>query len=65
MSNAANVGIRNAAKEAGVYLWQIAEQIGMNDGNFSRKLRRELPREEAERILVIIDQLVQKKREAI
>ena len=57
MNNAANVEIRNAAKEAGVYLWQIAEQIGMNDGNFSRKLRKELPQGEKERILAVIERL--------
>lgn len=49
-----NQEIREAAKAAGVKLWQIAERLGMNDGNFSRKLRRELPEEERERIMTII-----------
>lgn len=52
-----NQEIRSAAKNAGVRLWQIAEILGMNDGNFSRKLRRELPQEERTKILEIIDQL--------
>ena len=52
-----NTDIRQAAKSAGVRLWQIAEMVGMNDGNFSRKLRRELPDDEKQRILEIIDRL--------
>jgi hypothetical protein len=39
----ANKEIQITARDAGVRLWQVAERIGMNDGNFSRKLRRELP----------------------
>lgn len=52
-----NTVIRKAAKEAGVFLWQVAEVLGVNDGNFSRKLRKELPQEEKEKILRIIEQL--------
>ena len=48
-----NVKIREAAKQAGVYLWEIAERFGCNDGNFSRKLRRELPAAEQEKIIAI------------
>lgn len=43
--------------ETGVKLWQVAERLGINDGNLSRKLRRELPQEEQERILKIIQEL--------
>ena len=57
MSNTANAEIRRAAKSAGVRLWQVAERFGINDGNFSRKLRRELPPEEREKILGIIKDL--------
>ena len=57
MSNSANMEIRAAAKRAGIFLWQIAERVGVNDGNFSRKLRRELPADEREKILCIIDEL--------
>ena len=52
-----NSQIRNRAQETGVKLWEIADRYGVNDGNFSRKLRRELPVEERERILAIIDQI--------
>ena len=52
-----NKRIRDAAKASHVKLWQIADALGVNDGNFSRKLRRELPAEEQDRILEIIKQL--------
>ena len=52
-----NNEIRQSAKAAGVKLWQIAEVVGVNDGNFSRKLRHELPEDEKQKILEIIDQL--------
>lgn len=60
-----NVKIRDAAKQAGVYLWEIAERFGCNDGNFSRKLRRELPENEQRRILGIIAELAAEKKGAI
>lgn len=53
----ANVDIRNTAKEKGVKLWEIAEKLEINDGNLSRKLRRELPTAEKARIMSIIDEL--------
>ena len=60
-----NKEIRNAAKNVGVRLWEVAAAYGINDGNFSRKLRQELPQEEKEKILAIIDRLAQEKQEAI
>ena len=56
-----NKDIREAAKQAGVCLWQIAERLGVNDGNFSRKLRRELPSQEREKIMEIINELAKEK----
>ena len=50
-----NKEIRRAAAAAGVRQWQIADQLGMADSNFSRKLRRELPEEEKTRIMGIIE----------
>jgi len=52
-----NVDIRRAAGAAGVRLWQIAERLGITDGNFSRKLRNELEPDEKERIFAIIHEL--------
>ena len=57
-----NNDIKEAAKRAGVRLWQVAEAYGMNDSNFSRKLRKELHHEEKEKILEIIDRLAQEQQ---
>ena len=59
----ANQTIRDKAKTCGVRLWQVAEVYGCNDGNFSRKLRRELPEEEQRRILEIIEKLAREAEE--
>ena len=56
-----NQTIRNAAKAAGVRLWEVAEALGIADGMLSRKLRRELPDAERERILRIIEEIAQQK----
>lgn len=52
-----NLDIRKEASNAGVKLWQIAEKLGINDGNFSRKLRKELNNEEKARIRTIIAEI--------
>lgn len=52
-----NMDIRLAAASSGVKLWQIADALGMTDGNFSRKLRKELPQEEKQMILEIIERI--------
>jgi len=52
-----NQDIRTKAVECKVKLWQIASKLGLNDGNFSRKLRHELPQEEKEKIFAIIEKL--------
>lgn len=49
--------VKQLAKQNGVYLWQIAEKLGINDGNFSRKLRKPLSDEDTARVLSAIDQL--------
>ena len=51
--------IKRTAAGAGVKLWQIAEALGIADCSFSRKLRRELPQEEKDRIISIIRELSQ------
>ena len=57
-----NEEIRRVAKESGVKLWQIGQEIGVNDGNFSRKLRQEFSQEEKERVLKIIERLSKEER---
>lgn len=52
-----NSDIRIHARDRGVKLWEIADAIGVTDGNFSRKLRHELPDDEKQMILSIIDRI--------
>lgn len=52
-----NYDIRRAAKDEGVRLWQVGEEMGITDSNFSRLLRRELDTETREKVLGIIEQL--------
>lgn len=53
----ANLDIREAAVSSRVKLWQVADVLGIADSNLSRKLRKELPQDEKERIFSIIKQL--------
>lgn len=57
VKNVRNKEVRNYAKAKGIKLWQIAAELGLNDGNFSRKLRFELPAETKSQIFKIIDEL--------
>lgn len=59
----ANQQIREAAKSAGVKLWEIAAKVGVTDSNFSRKLRRELSQAETAQILSVISDLAAEKAE--
>ncbi len=58
----ANERIKEAAKEARVYHWQIAERLGIGDFYFSRKLRHELPETEQEKIMKIISVLAAERK---
>ena len=59
--HAATSDIRQAAFSSGVYLWEIAEAMGVTDGTFSRKLRRELDEKEKKEILKIIKTISKRK----
>lgn len=54
-----NKGIREAIAAANIRCWQVAAAYGCTDGTFSRKLRKELPAEEKEKIFGIIQELSQ------
>lgn len=58
-----NKEIKEAARKAGVYHYEIAERLNIQDSAFSRKLRRELPDQEKEEILEIIKTLAAEKAE--
>ena len=53
----ANEKVRNAAREKHVKHWEIAEKYGISESTFCCKLRRELPEEEQNRIISIIDNI--------
>ena len=52
-----NIEIRHEIAAAGLRHWQIAEKFGLNDGNFSRKLRHELSDADKAKIRGIIADL--------
>ena len=53
----ANKDIREYAQMHNVRLWQIANALHINDGNFSRKLRVELTEDKKAEIRKIVDEL--------
>ena len=57
-----NQDVRQAVKAAGLKLWQVASKLGINDGNFSRKLRHELSQTDKNRIYGIIEELKKEER---
>lgn len=58
-----SLDIRNYAKLNGVKLWEIAERLGCNDGNFSRKLRKAFSDELKAEIFEIIDEIAAGRKE--
>jgi hypothetical protein len=56
-----NQDIRDYAKQLGVKLWQVADAIGITDGQFSRKLRYELEPAEKQNIMKLISQIADTK----
>ena len=54
--------VREAALRNGILLWEVADALGMSDGTFSRKLRKEFSQEETQKVLSIIERLAQEKK---
>lgn len=52
-----NIEIRESVKNAGIKLHQLAEELGMSDCCFSRKLRKEFSPEEKTKALNAIERL--------
>lgn len=59
----ANQEIRKRIEENHIRYWQVAYAYGIDDVAFSKKLRRELPEEEKEKINKIIVKLIKEKQE--
>ena len=57
----ANEDIRQSIEKSKIKYWEVANAYGINDGNFSRKLRIEMSSKEKDKIFKIINNLSQKK----
>lgn len=57
----ANQDIRKAAQEKKVFLWQIADRCQISDTTFTKMLRRELPGEQKNQIMSIINDLARQE----
>lgn len=60
-----NQDIRTAAKTKSVFLWEVAERLNISEPTMTRKLRRELPAEEKQRIFSLIDEIAEEKKSAV
>lgn len=49
--------IKKAILAAGLRIWQVAEEYGVNDSTFSKKLRHNFNAEDTEKVLSIIEKL--------
>ena len=55
-----NRELREYAAGKKVKLWQVAEKFGVSDVTFSKKLRHELSKEDAEKFKVYVDEIASK-----
>ena len=60
----ANTDIRTKAKGAGVKLWELADRLNISEPTITRKLRKELPQDEKQKIFDIIDRIAAEKENA-
>ena len=60
-----NNEVRKKAKEQGVRLWEVAEVLNISEPTMTRKLRKELPTAEKERILSIIEDIASGRDTAV
>ncbi len=52
--------VKNLIRSSGIKLWQVAAALGMNDGNFSRRLRKPFNEAEVANIKAIVAELSKK-----
>ena len=58
-----NSDVRTAAKNAGVFLYQIAAAMGISEPTMTRKLRFELSDNEKKPIYEAIERIITEKKE--
>jgi len=61
MKNKPNSEIKRKMKEAGVYQWEVAEEMGIHEVTLARLLRRPLDKENAERLTRAVDTVSRQK----
>lgn len=57
-----NTDIRAEAKQAGVFLYAIANKLGVSEPTMTRLLRRELPLEKKQQIRGVIAEIAAEQR---
>ena len=60
-----NTELREAAKKSGVKLWEIAQELGIDNCNFSKKLRNEFAQKDKDHVLDLIEKLKIEKESEI
>lgn len=55
----ANTDIREALKASKIPIWECALKLGVHENTLLRKLRLELPQEEKQKIISIIQEISQ------
>lgn len=56
-----NLDIKRCILKNNLRFWQVAYKLNMNDGNFSRLLRKELTTDKKNEIYKVIDELKEEK----
>jgi len=49
-----NTRVRNALKEQNMYLWELAQLLGVSEATITRKMRTELPEDEQNNLIEFI-----------
>ena len=52
-----NVDVRKAAKDSGVFLWEIADKLGVSEPTLHRWLRKEMPDSQKAKFYSAIEQV--------
>lgn len=52
-----NSDIKQRAKQSGVFLYQVAQRMGISEATMTRKLRNELTPEEKDKVFDIINSI--------
>lgn len=60
-----NRAVHEAFEKSNVKKWEVAEKLGIADTTFSKKLRKELPESEKQKILKIIEGFASEQRGAV